>query len=168
MLGMRPLGFFSAWPLAINGKPGVSRGRKATEPTQGLAGLPNREKIIMRKSFKVMTAVAVAGLAFASGSAFTGAGVTNSAGAGFVGGSVDQTITGADLTAVDYTYSGNGTVTSVQLTFAAGVDGKTATAVLGGGSGTQLDCGTGVIASNTVTCTTAGWTGATSLTVGVS
>jgi hypothetical protein len=126
----------------------------------------------MRNSYKVLTAVAVAGLALASGSAFTGAGVTasgNAASAGFVGGTVAQSISGADLSGVDYTYSANGVVTQVVLTFTAGVNGKTATASLGGGTGTDLDCATpGIaIAADQVTCTSTGYTGATTLTVGV-
>ena len=126
----------------------------------------------MRKSHKVLTAAAVAGLALMGGTAFTGAGLTASgdaASAAFIGGAVSQTIAGADLADVAYTYSGNGTVTQVVLTFTgSAADGKTATATLSGGSGTALDCGLGVVDASTITCTTAGWTGATSLAVTVS
>jgi hypothetical protein len=124
----------------------------------------------MRNSYKVLTAVAVAGLALAGGSAFTGAGVTasgNAASAGFVGGTVSQTITGADLAGVTYGYTGNGTVTSVKLDFTlTSADDKTVTASLTGGSGTDLTC-PGVVTLGTITCTTVGYTGATKLDVGV-
>lgn len=127
----------------------------------------------MRKSYKVLTAAAVAGLALVGGTAFTGAGLTASGTAGspaFVGGTVSQTIEGADLADVNYTYSGNGTVTEVTLTFTgANADGKTATATLTGGSGTALTCANaGVVVASTISCTTAGYTGATSLAVTVS
>jgi hypothetical protein len=72
---------------------------------------------------KILGAVAVAGLVAATGSAFTGTGLSNSAGAAqFVGGTVSQTVSGATLTDISYEFS-DGTQTAVDgitLTFAAG------------------------------------------------
>jgi hypothetical protein len=75
----------------------------------------------MRKTSKIITALALAGIAVAGGAAFTAGGVTDtSATKGFVGGSVSQNVEGAVLTSVNYTYGeelGIGTVSSVALTF---------------------------------------------------
>lgn len=59
----------------------------------------------MRKSSTILAAVAVAGLAVAGGTAFTGTGVINNAGATqFVGGTVNQSVTGATLSSVVYSF----------------------------------------------------------------
>ena len=59
----------------------------------------------MRKSSKIISAAAIAVLAAAGGTAFTGTGVTNSAGSTqYVGGTVSQTVNGATLTNVSYTF----------------------------------------------------------------
>lgn len=129
----------------------------------------------MRNSAKLLTSLAVAGLAFAGGTAFTGSGLTNAAPTTqFVGGTVSQSIQGATLNAVDYTYvdASNTSVASVNLTFAddAATYGKAVTAVLNGGTGTNLTC-SGTLSStvHAVTCSsdTAGYKGASSLDVTV-
>ncbi|MDQ0826189.1 hypothetical protein QFZ60_002362 [Arthrobacter sp. B2I5] len=108
----------------------------AAEPAQGLPGfLPERE--IMRTSAKIVTALSVTGLALAAGSAFTGAGLVNAAGPSqFVGGTVNQTVTGATLTNLQYGFT-DGTKTAVNkvtLTFAPGAEGKTVNVSLAGGA----------------------------------
>ncbi|MFD1212690.1 hypothetical protein ACFQ36_11640 [Arthrobacter sp. GCM10027362] len=98
----------------------------------------------MRTSAKFLTAATVAGLTFAAGSAFTGAGVTNNAGATqFIGGTVTQTVTGATLNSVVYGFSdapANTTVNEVTLTFGDTTDGKIPTIALTGGAGTAFTC----------------------------
>jgi hypothetical protein len=102
----------------------------------------------MRNSYKVLTAVAVAGLALAGGSAFTGAGLGRTSGAPdsqFVGGTVSQTVTGATLTGVEYGFVGALTgpqtsVNKVTLTFADATGGKTPVIKLNGNAVSD-DCG---------------------------
>ncbi len=60
----------------------------------------------MRKSTTLVSALAIAGLALAGSAAFTGGGITNNVPNAFVGGTVTQTITGAVLQSVVYTYAG--------------------------------------------------------------
>jgi hypothetical protein len=96
----------------------------------------------MRKSLKVLTAVAVAGLALAGGSAFTGTGLATSgtaASAQFVGGTVNQSVTGATLSTIAYTFADttNTSATAVKLTFADATGGKTPTIELNS-SGTPI------------------------------
>ncbi|NKX55426.1 hypothetical protein [Arthrobacter mobilis] len=89
----------------------------------------------MRNSAKLLAAVAVAGLTFAAGSAFTGTGVTNNAGATqFIGGTVTQTVTGATLSTVGYGFTDatKTAVNKVTLTFADATGGKTPSIELNG------------------------------------
>ncbi len=60
----------------------------------------------MRTPSKIITALALAGLAVAGGAAFTGAGVTNSVSAAsqYIGGTVDQNVSGAELSSAVYGY----------------------------------------------------------------
>jgi hypothetical protein len=129
----------------------------------------------MRKSTTVIAAVTAAGLVTIGGSAFTGTGVTNNAGASqFVGGTVNQTVSGATLSNVAYTFGdapANTAVHSVALTFAAGATGKTVAITISGGNAVVFDCeAIGATTANTSTCLTAGAdiVGATSLAVTVS
>ncbi|MDT5210162.1 MAG: hypothetical protein QOF67_2577, partial [Mycobacterium sp.] len=115
------------------------------------------------------------GLVSIGGSAFTGTGVTNNAGASqFVGGTVDQTVSGATLSDVAYTFGdapANTAVHSVALTFAAGADGKTVEITISGGNAVAFNCeAIGATTANTSTCLTTGAdiVGATSLAVTVS
>jgi hypothetical protein len=134
----------------------------------------------MRKSYKVLTAVAVAGLALAGGSAFTGTGVTTTgtaASAQFVGGTVSQSVTGATLDSIVYGFT-DGTdskVSTIRLTFTGTADGHAVTAgPAGGGAGVgTFSCS--ATSANVSDCTyTAGtdlflgYTGLTSLDVTVS
>lgn len=101
----------------------------------------------MRKSAKIFTALSVAGLAVAAGSAFTGTGVTTSGQAAseqFVGGTVNQTVTGATLDSLVYGFT-DGTKTAVNevtLTFADATGGKTPTLSLTGGTAATFTCTT--------------------------
>jgi hypothetical protein len=119
----------------------------------------------MRKSAKIISAVAVAGLAFAASAAFTGAGLANNAGGSqFVGGQVSQTVTGATLSTVTYNFTdpAKTTLTSVTLGF-ADAEGEQVSLVLASAEGTAFTCT--VITSGVSTCTSAtavtGVTGAT-------
>ena len=130
----------------------------------------------MRKSTKFLGALAVAGLVAAGGSAFTSSGLKNNAGpSSFAGGSITQSISGATLENIAYTYTNatNTAVLSVALTFTdnPAIYGKIVTASLPGGTGTALAAcsALGAAAALTVTCASdaAGITGATSLVVNV-
>ena len=126
---------------------------------------------------KILGAVAIAGLVAATGSAFTGTGLSttgSAASAQFVGGTVSQAVTGATLSQIQYAFSDgtNTAVNGITLTFAAGADGKDVSVATTGGSGGSFACAD--VASNVSTCTfTAtdaelGYTGLTSLAVTVS
>ncbi|WP_234754152.1 hypothetical protein [Arthrobacter ramosus] len=109
----------------------------------------------MRKSAKILTALSVAGLAVAAGSAFTGTGVTNAAGeTQFVGGTVSQSVTGATLTNIAYSYADAGPntlVNSIALTFSGTADGRVVSVAPSGGSGGTFTCT--AVSSNASTCT---------------
>ncbi|MGO4247928.1 hypothetical protein AB4Y87_12005 [Paenarthrobacter sp. RAF54_2] len=132
----------------------------------------------MRKSAKIITALSVAGLAVAAGSAFTGTGVTKTGQASadqFVGGTVSQTVSGATLTTIAYGFDdadANTRVNSITLTFAGTVNGRAVAATPSGGSGGTFTCS--ATASNASSCTfvpadtETGYTGLTSLAVTVS
>lgn len=125
----------------------------------------------MRTSAKLITALSVAGLAVAAGSAFTGAGAKSTAGVGFVGGSVSQTIEGATLTSTSYTYTTAGAVQSVDLTFAADADNKSVAATLTDGvTPAALTCDAEpTIADPTINCSiVTAYPNATGLTITVS
>ncbi|HYN94295.1 MAG TPA: hypothetical protein VES42_10650 [Pilimelia sp.] len=105
--------------------------------------------------------MSVAGLAAVGGSAFTGTGVSNSAGATqYVGGTVSQTVTGATLSSVAYSFGdgpANTAIHSVALTFAdAATDGKTPTIVFTGGNAVAFTCDVIAVGTHLSTCTTAG------------
>ena len=111
----------------------------------------------MRTSAKVISALSVAGLAVVAGSAFTGTGLATSgqaASAQFVGGTVSQTVTGATLTNIAYSYADSGPktlVSSIGLTFSGTADGRVVAAAPSGGSGGTFSCT--AVASNGSTCT---------------
>lgn len=74
-------------------------------------------------SFKLLGAVAVAGLVAAGGTAFTATGLTSSApDAAVIGGTIAQTVDGAELSSVAYmdgVVASTGLVDTVVLTFAS-------------------------------------------------
>lgn len=131
----------------------------------------------MRKSLIISGAAIVAALAALGGSAFTGTGVDNQAGATqFVGGTVSQTVTGATLSSIDYTFTDttNTAVQSIALTFANTADGRTvAVTPAGNASGGTFTCSN--VSTNASSCTytvgtdtLTGYKGLTSLDVTVS
>lgn len=99
----------------------------------------------MRTSVKLITALSVAGVAVAAGSAFTGTGVTTSGQAAadqFVGGTVNQSVTGATLNSIEYGFT-DGTKTAVNkvtLTFADATGGRTPGIALSGGTPAVFTC----------------------------
>jgi hypothetical protein len=115
----------------------------------------------MRKPLAVIGVVGVAGLVALSSSAFTGTGITNSAGPSqFVGGSVSQSIDGATLSSIVYNFGAsapaNTAVHAVALTFAdALTDGKTPTVTLAG-TAIVFNCDAIAVTTHLSTCTTAG------------
>jgi hypothetical protein len=112
----------------------------------------------MRKSTTLMSSLAVAALAIAGSSAFTGGGLTKGAGVPnvFVGGTVTQNISGATLSSVVYTYtdSSNTSVASLVLTFAGAIEGSTPTIAFSGGTPAPYGCS--AIATGASTCTPTG------------
>jgi hypothetical protein len=99
---------------------------------------------------KILGAAAVAGVVAASGSAFTGGGLSNTATQDqFVGGTTSQTVHGATLTAVSYTVAAN-IVTHIHLTFDAAATGHDVTVTFGGGTYT---CGSGTVVDGSNDCT---------------
>ena len=116
------------------------------------------EEAIMRKSIKFLGALAVAGLVTAGGSAYTATGVTNNAGATrFIGGTVNQSVTGATLSTIAYTFSDatNTAVTVITLTFADATNGATPTLVASATAADVFTC-TAIAAGTFIsTCTAA-------------
>ena len=98
----------------------------------------------------ILAAVALAGAFGVAGGAFTAGGVSDTSSDGFVGGTVSQTITGAEITNVAYAVSATNEIDSVTLTFAAGANGK-AVAIDFDDALSAYTCGT--VATNSSTCT---------------
>jgi hypothetical protein len=99
----------------------------------------------MQKTAKLVTALTLAGLAFAGSTAFTGAGLSSVAGPSqFIGGTVTQTVTGATLNSLAYGFTaGDNTKTQVEtvtLTFAAGSEGKAVGLTLDATGGATFTC----------------------------
>lgn len=128
----------------------------------------------MRKSHKIVTAVAVAGIVFAGGSAFTGTGLSTTAGeTQFIGGQVSQQVTGATLATVDYDFTNTTqeSINKINLSFANTEDGKPVVVTTTGGAGGTFTCGN-VVANASVctfapTTTETGYTGLTGLSITV-
>src|SRR5664279_4520685 len=77
-------------------------------------GTLQKEGGVMRTPTKIITALALAGLAVAGGSAFTAAGLGNSDTTDqFIGGTVAQSISGADLVSVAYDWDATATTGTV-------------------------------------------------------
>lgn|GEM_PF-6597489 len=125
----------------------------------------------MRKPVVIAGVLAVAGLIALNASAFTSTGVTLTAPSSqFIGGTVSQSVSGATLSGISYTFTNppaNTSIATVVLTFAdAASDGKTPTVAFTGGTGGATTCV--VIAAMTSTCTVAtGWANATSVAITV-
>jgi len=112
----------------------------------------------MRKSIKVLGAVAVAGLVAASGSAFTAANTVPASVAGYG----TSTISGATATALNYTLAADGaTITAAALTFTGNQTGKTIKAGFGTAALTACTVGTHDTTANTTPVTCSGYTQST-------
>lgn len=100
----------------------------------------------MTKNIKLLGAIAVAGVVAATGSAFTGTGLSTTGSAGsaqYVGGTVDQSVTGGTLSSVAYGFvdTTNTAVNEVTLTFAdTNTAGKTPSITLAGGTPISFLC----------------------------
>ncbi|MBK5306252.1 MAG: hypothetical protein JJD92_06140 [Frankiaceae bacterium] len=110
---------------------------------------------------KLLGAVVLVGVVAATGSAFTATGVTNNAGASqFIGGTISQSVKGATLSSVAYSFGdapANTAVHSVALTFAdANSDGITPSVVFTGGNAVAFTCDVIAVTTHLSTCTTAG------------
>ena len=130
---------------------------------------------------KTRLAIGVVGLSaavgLAAGGAFTGTGVTTTgqaAAAQFVGGAVSQSVTGATLDSIVYSFTDATkiTINSVLLTFTDHLaDGKAVTIGFTGGSSTAFTCTAvapiGVTANSSSTCTGGTATAIASITVTV-
>jgi hypothetical protein len=105
---------------------------------------------------KLLGAVAVAGIVAASGSAFTGTGLSTTAGdSQFVGGQVSQTVTGATLANIKYNTVGAAAtaVSTVDLTFAdANADAQTVTVKVNSGGALACVADVAVATSHKFTC----------------
>lgn len=110
----------------------------------------------MRTSIKVLSALSVAGLAVAAGSAFT---ASNTLPAGGVSGYGESLATGATITAIANTAlsTDNSKLASVTFTSSTDVTGKTATMTLKSGTtpvGGPYSCTFGAFSTTmTITCT---------------
>ena len=133
----------------------------------------------MRKSIKLVVGAAIAGLAVAGGVALTGTGLADTAPATqVVGGQVSQTVTGATLSDVQYSFSDSPaktSVSSIDLTFANTADGRTVAVTPHGGPPAVAGTFTCTnVSTNASTCTyvpvgtESGYVGLTSLDVTVS
>lgn len=123
-------------------------------------------------SKKILGAVAVAGLVATGGSAFTAGGLSGAPSTMFVGGSVDQTITGAVISSVVYDVDeAANKITSVTLTFTgATTDGKTPTITFTGAAvnGTYTCAAVDAVSkASSCTATTKADTNVTSLDIQV-
>jgi hypothetical protein len=128
----------------------------------------------MTNKKKVLGAVAVAGLVATGSAAFTATGLTNNAGSTkYVGGTVSQSVTGATLSTVTYSFGDaptNTAVHSVALVFAdVNTDGMTPTIAFTGGNAVTFTCDEIAVTTHLSTCTTDGAdrVGVTSLAITV-
>jgi len=110
--------------------------------------------IINKRAKAAVGALAVAvAVGLAAGGAFTGGGVTIDAASGFVGGNVDQTFTGAAVSAVTYDLDTNAEfIVGVHLTTLTGQTVSVAFTV-GGTEGSAFSCTETVAASGNYDCT---------------
>jgi hypothetical protein len=126
----------------------------------------------MKTPTKVITALALAGIAVAGGAAFTATGVDMTAPATqFLGGTVSQAVQGATLSNIAYTYVNPDhlAVQTITMTFAgAEGQGKVVTLAANGGSGTFDPVAETAENSGIYLATsTAGYTGLSSINITV-
>lgn len=114
----------------------------------------NRKRnIIMRKSAKIFTALSVAGLAVAAGSAFTAGNTFASNATKPATGYATTTVTGATVNSLQYNLNAIGdTVDSATLVLATDTSGSTVKMNYNGGP--SFACGTGVVSETTPIITT--------------
>jgi hypothetical protein len=79
---------------------------------------------LTKRNKMIIAAVALAGAAAVTGSAFTAGGLSDTSDDSFIGGTVDQTITGAVLTNVDYDIGVDNDIDSVTVTVTGNVEGR--------------------------------------------
>jgi hypothetical protein len=120
-----------------------------------------KEKLSMRKPAVAVGVLAVAGLIALNASAFTGTSLKSNAGSSqFVGGTVSQSLTGATLSSIVYSFGdapANTMVHSVALTFAdVNSDGRTPTVELTGSAAVVFNCTEIAVTTHLSTCTTSG------------
>ena len=119
---------------------------------------------LAKRNKMIIAAIAgVGALTLVAGSAFTAGGVFDNSGAGFVGGTVDQEIFGANITNVSYALGDDDSIDTVTLTFAnnitpntlqtSTIEGKAVTIVFKDGTTPVGEYSCTAIASSVSTCT---------------
>ena len=108
----------------------------------------------MRKNFKLLGAVAVAGLVATTGSAFTATSTIDAGDAAINVGSVSQSISGATVLDVSHAYTaGTDTTTSVTLKIDQWIDTTAGVVKVGINGGTPVDCAAATIVNGGTTTT---------------
>jgi hypothetical protein len=119
---------------------------------------------LAKRNKMIIAAIAgVGALTLVAGSAFTAGGVYDNSGAGFVGGTVDQEIFGANITNVAYALGNNDSIDTVTLTFennitpgggqTSTIEGKAVTITFKNGNTPVGTYSCTAIASTVSTCT---------------
>lgn len=143
--------------LIDSGRPGLTGDASPRSPLRGYRAT-SRKITTMRKSAKIITAVGVAALTFAGGSAFT---ASNTLPAGSVSGYGQTVSTGATITTISNALlsTDNSKLASVTFTSTTDVTGRTASMTLKSGAtpvGSPYTCELGAYTTTmTITCTTA-------------
>ena len=107
----------------------------------------------MRKSAKVLSAVAVAGLAFAGSTAYTAGNTFASGATAPLTGYATTTVSGATVNSLDYNLNAAGDqISSVTLVLAN--DTTTSSVSMNFNGGTSFGCGTGTMSGTTTIITT--------------
>lgn len=132
----------------------------------------------MRTSFKMLVGLAAVGVVATASSAFTATGLTATGTAAadqFVGGTIEQAVTGATINSIVYGYAdapANTLVDEITLTFLLTEDARPVTVAASGGSGGTFDCEDTLANSSVCTFIPAvaetGYVGLSSLAVTVS
>ncbi|KRE74474.1 hypothetical protein [Arthrobacter sp. Soil762] len=107
----------------------------------------------MRKSAKIITALSVAGLAVAAGSAFTNSNTFASGATKPLTGYATTTVSGATVNSLQYNLNAVGdSIDSATLVLAG--DTSTSTVKMNYNGGTSFACGTGTVSGTTTIITT--------------